>query len=559
MTGSPDTGAPPNQPESSVEPREPERRSAPIVAAGILLSRIAGLIRERIFAQFLGTSLAASAFRAALRMPNVLQNLLGEGTLSASFIPVYVELMERGERKAASRLAGTVFALLLAVAAAFALVGITLAPVLVRIFFPGFRGELLDLTVRCVRIIFPMSGVLVLSAWALGILNSHRRFFISYTAPVAWNAAIIAALFAFGGRLADADLVVAACWGAFAGGVLQFAVQLPWVLRLERTLRIGRDLKEPAVRRVLDNAGPAILGRGVVQISTYIDLILASFLFEGAVAVLGFAQALYVLPVSLFGMATAAAELPEMSRQGGERLHALRERLETGLRGIAIMVVPSAIGYLIIGDVVVGAIYQTGEFQRLDTLIVWIALGAYSVGLIASTSTRLYSSAFYALQDTRTPAVYAAIRVAAAALLGALFMFVAERYAVVYPFAIIANTGDTVAARPLGAAGLALGAGSAAWIEWTLLRRGMRRRLGGLGSGGSVLLRLCAAAFLPAVVVRLGLLPLLGDAHPALAALIVLPAYGAAYFGLAMAMGVPGVREALHRALRRFGGRRRGA
>jgi putative peptidoglycan lipid II flippase len=302
-----------------------------------------------------------------------------------------------------------------------------------------------------------------------------------------------------------------------------------------------------------------VLGRGVVQISTWIDMILASLLYGGAVAVLGFAQTFYVLPVSLFGMAVAAAELPEMSRQGGERAEALRTRLEAGLRGIAILVVPSMVGYLVLGDVVVATIYEAGEFGRLDTLIVWIVLAAYSIGLFASTSTRHYSSAFYALQDTRRPAIFAGIRVFAAAAMGTGFMIIAERYALVLPFDIVPNTGDFETARPLGAAGLALGGGLAAWIEWTLLRRSIQRRVGSLESGVSTVLRLGTAAAVPAIAVRLLLLPLLAGVHPFWVGVIVLPTFGVAYFTLAMAFGVPGVRDTVKRLVRRFGGRRRGA
>jgi len=557
VTGSPDQGtsAAAAQSGAAAHPSSGSgRQSAHIVATGILLSRIAGLIRDRIIAQFLGTSLFASAFRAGLRMPNVLQNLLGEGTLSASFIPVYSELLERGETEAAGRLAGTVFAMLLAVASGFALLGATAAPVLVSFFFPGFSGELRALTIRCVRILFPMTGILVLSAWALGILNSHRRFFISYTAPVAWSAAIIVTLFVFGGRLTGADLVIAACWGALVGGALQFLVQLPWVLRLERFGGWPAP-GSSAAKRVVRNAGPAILGRGVVQISTYVDLLLASTLFEGAVATLGYAQTLYVLPVSLFGMAIAAAELPEMSRQGRAASDALRARLESGLRQIAVLVVPSAVGYIVMGDVIVGALYQSGAFHRLDTLLVWIVLGAYSFGLIASTSTRLYSSAFYALQNTKTPAQYAAIRVVAAAALGGTLMLIGERYALVSPLRIIANPGDLTTARPLGAAGLALGAGLSAWIEWMLLRRSMRRHLGGLASGARVMVRLLVSAAIPALALRLLVLPRLLTLHPIPLAAVVLPVYGIAYFAIAMAVGVKDVRHILVRTLGRATGR----
>ncbi|NIR59966.1 MAG: murein biosynthesis integral membrane protein MurJ, partial [Gammaproteobacteria bacterium] len=196
-------------------------RSARWVAAGILLSRIAGLVRERAIAHYLGVSAFADVVRTALRMPNVLQNLLGEGTLSASFIPVYSELLEEGREEEAGRVAGTIFALLVAVAGALALIGILLAPVLVSVFTPGFEGLRRELTIASIRIIFPMAGILVLSAWALGILNSHRRFFVSYVAPVVWNAAIIATLVVFGGDVSPSRLVIAVAWGALVGGLLQ--------------------------------------------------------------------------------------------------------------------------------------------------------------------------------------------------------------------------------------------------------------------------------------------------------------------------------------------------
>jgi putative peptidoglycan lipid II flippase len=223
--------------------------SAQLVAAGILLSRISGLLRDVVFANYLGTSPFASAFRAALRMPNVLQNLLGEGTLSASFIPVYSKLIERGEGEAAGRLAGAIFALLVALAGGLALFGVIMAPVLVSLFMPGFEGEQREVTIQITRIVFPMAGLLVLSAWALGILNSHRRFFVSYTAPVLWNAAMIAVLLLVGPGMGQRSLVIAVAWGALVGGALQFLVQLPWILRLERDLRIGWDMRSTLHRR----------------------------------------------------------------------------------------------------------------------------------------------------------------------------------------------------------------------------------------------------------------------------------------------------------------------
>jgi putative peptidoglycan lipid II flippase len=529
-------------------------RSAGLVATGIFLSRIAGLVRERVFAHYFGTSLYASAFRGALRMPNVLQNLLGEGTLSASFIPVYAGLLERGEREAAGRLAGAVFALLLAVAGALVLAGIALAPVLVRVFMPGFSGELYDATVALVRVLLPMTGILVLSAWALGILNSHRSFFLPYVAPVVWNGAMIAVLLALGGQLAGRPLVVALAWGALAGGVLQFLVQLPRARRLEPGLRLVWDVSSAPVRQVLRNAGPAILGRGSVQLGTWLDLVLVSFLFTGAYAALGYAQTLYVLPISLFGLSVAAAELPEMARRSDDGDAALADRLRQGLRGVALLVVPSTIGYIVLGDVIVDAIYRTGAFTQNDTRLVTLALAAYALGLPASTASRLYGSAFYARNDTRTPAVAALVRVVAAAGLGLGLMTALEPWSVRAPLTFAPTAGSPVTDgwRPLGVVGLALASGVAAWIEWGLVRRAAVRRIGPAAPGAGFLARLLLAAA-AAGGAGLGIAALTPALHPVLRGAAVLAPFAVVYFLILHLLGVPEVGPALRRLRRRVG------
>jgi putative peptidoglycan lipid II flippase len=512
-----------------------------LVAGGILLSRIAGLVRERIFAQYFGTSLYADVFRAGLRMPNVLQNLLGEGTLSASFIPVYAELLEQGRQREAGRVAGAIFALLLALAGVLTFVGVALAPVLVSVFLPGFTDERRELAIAVTRILFPMAGMLVLSAWSLGILNSHRRFFVPYVAPVLWNAAMIATLVALGGRLPPDRLVVALAWGALIGGGLQFAVQLPWVLRLERELRPSWFTRVAGAREAVKNAGPAILGRGVVQISGWIDLVLASFLAAGAVAAIGYAQVLYVLPVSLFGMSVAAAELPELSRRRGEASDVLRARAGAALARVAFFVLPSFVAFVALGDVIVAALYQTGEFDRADTILVYLTLCGYALGLLASTWSRLLASTFFALRDTRTPAWCAAARVAASAFFGAALMIQFESIAPFGPGGPKIGPGLfgdlAVGGRPLGAVGLALGAGIAAWIELLLLRRALAPRIGNVAIGVSLWLRMIAAA-LAAAAVGWAIRLLLPDLHPILTGAAVLGGYGVTYFVVAHALGV---------------------
>jgi putative peptidoglycan lipid II flippase len=542
-------------PEAASEPIPEQSASTAsfLVAGGILLSRIAGLVRERIFAMYFGTSLYADVFRAGLRMPNVLQNLLGEGTLSASFIPVYSEMLEQGREREAGRVAGAIFSLLLVVAGALALVGVLLSPLMVSIFLPGFEGERRELSIVVARILFPMAGVLVLSAWALGILNSHRHFFVPYFAPVLWNVAMIATLLIFGGVLPPERLVVALSWGAMLGGGLQFGIQLPFVLRLEKQLRIVWDTRIAEVREAIRNAGPAILGRGVVQLSGWLDMVLASFLAAGAVAAIGYAQVLFVLPVSLFGMSVAAAELPELSRQRAEATEVLQSRTRAGLKRIAFYVIPSFVVFVALGDLVVAALYQTGQFGRQDTLLVYLTLVGYSIGLLASTSTRLFSSTFFALRDTKTPARFAAVRVATAAVIGATLMVQFEPIRPLGADGFQIGPGIfshiTLNGQPLGAVGLALAAGLAAWLELFLIRRALRPRIGSVALGTGLWLRMFGAAG-AALAVGWGIRFMLPPLHPIIAAAIVLSAFGVVYYVVSAVLGISEARVVLDRLRR---------
>ncbi|MGH7527857.1 MAG: murein biosynthesis integral membrane protein MurJ, partial [Gemmatimonadales bacterium] len=492
--------------------------AAGLVAAGILLSRILGLIRNRVFAHYFGTSDAADAFNAAFRIPNFLQNLFGEGVLSASFIPVYAGLRARGQEQEARRVAGAVAALLGLVVSVLVLAGVALTPLLIDVIAPGFSGEKRSATIRLVRILFPGAGLLALSAWCLGVLNSHRRFFLAYSAPVVWNLAIIAALVGYGSGTPQYPLAEIAAFGSVAGSLLQFGIQLPTVVRLLGGLRTGPvQISEP-VRSVLRNFGPVFVGRGVVQISAYVDTLLASLLPTGAVAAVAYAQVLYTLPVSLFGMSVSAAELPEMSSATGDderRAAYLRGRLSAGLRQIAYFVVPSAAAFLALGDVVVGALYQSGEFTRPMTLYVWAILAGSAIGLLASTLGRLYASTYYALQDTRTPLRFALVRVGLMIGLGYLFTIPLP---------------PAVGLDPRwGAAGLTVAAGLAGWIEFLLLRRSLNRRIGPTGLPAPLLLRLWGSAFFAAAVAWV-LRLVLPDDRPLLAGAVLLAAYGVLYF-----------------------------
>jgi len=504
---------------------------AVFVAAGILLSRLAGFVRLRVFAHYFGLqSDAADAFNAAFRIPNFLQNLFGEGALSASFIPVYASLIGRGRKEEADQVAGAVGAILALVIAVLVLAGLVATPLLIDVLAPGFVGEKRELTMQIVRILFPGAGLLVLSAWCLGVLNSHRRFLLSYAAPIMWNAAMITTLWWFGGRSDLDDLAVMLAWGSVVGSALQCAVQIPVVWRVAPYLQCSLNATFVHVREVMRNFVPVLVSRGVVQISAYIDAILASLLPTGAVTGLANAQLLYTLPVSLFGISVSAAELPEMSEAATS--DAIRRRLDTGLRQIAFFVIPSAVAFLALGDVIAAALLQTGRFRPTDATYVWGILAGSAVGLLASTLGRLYASSYYALRDTRTPLRYALVRVTLTAALG----YVAALHLPV------------LLAIPLrwGAAGLTASAGVAGWVEMLLLRRTLNARIGRTGLQSRYVLQLWSAASISAAVawaVKLALPPM----HPIYAAILILSSYGVTFFASTWMLKIPEATTALRR------------
>jgi len=538
--------------------KRPRAGFAVFVASGILLSRLTGLVREKVFAYYFGNSNVAGVFKAAIRIPNFLQNMLGEGVLSASFIPVYARLLAQGDEKLAGRVAGIIATLLSLVIAVVVLLGVIFTPYLLWAIAPGFKGEVRALTILVVRILFPGIGLLVLYAWCIGIMSSHGKFFLAYVAPVLMNIAMIATMVIFG-RMHQESLVVALAWGTVVGAALQLGLQIPFVFRYAKHLRFAIDTTLEPVREVIRNFTPVVVGRGVVQLSAWLDNLLASLLSPAAVSALGYAQTISLLPVSLFGMSVAAAELPQMSRVIGtdeEIFAGLRKRMERGLRQIAFFVVPSVVAFVAIGNAIVAALYQGGEFHAGDTLFVWYILVGSTVGLLAVTLGRLYSSAFYALRDTRTPLRYAMIRVALTGALGWIFaiplrplLIDALRFAHV-PLPII--QGST---KPLGTIALTATAGLAGWLEFLLLRRALGRRIGAVPIARSYLVQLWAsaiaagiagAAFYAFVTPRLAphlpsILPDIRDG------LVVCAVFGVVYFGATMLLGVPEAKATVSR------------
>jgi len=515
-------------------------RSAFFVAVGIFSSRVFGLIRSRVIAHYFGLGPVADAVSQAFRIPNILQNLFGDQALSASFIPVYSSLLAKGDAKEADRVAGAVASLLALVIAVLVAIGVLWTPLFIDLIAPGFTDARRELTISLVRILFPGVGLLVLSAWCLGVLNSHHRFLLGYSLPpIVWNLSMIAALLIYGRSTSLPRLAEILAWGAVVGGALQCAVQLPTVFHVAPNLRFAIDLASEHVRSVVRSFAPVFISRGILQLSNYIDQVIATWLPVGGPAAIQSATLLSTLPVSLFGMAVSAAELPAMSRLGGddaEKFARLRTRLDNGLRQIAFFVVPSAVAFVSLGDVIAGALFETGRFRHSDSLYVWRILGGSAVGLLASTLGRLYSSTFYALRDTRTPLNYALVRVATTTALGYFCALPLPRFLGINP--------------TWGAAGLTASMGVAGWIEMLMLRRAMNGRIGKTGLPANFVLRLWASAIVGAAVAW-GLKLALPRLHPIVAAVLILGPYGVTYFAMTFMFRVPEASSALNRVLRR--------
>ncbi len=512
-------------------PRGSVARGAMLVTAGILVSRLAGLVRQRVVAHVLGTGEAADALAAALRVGNVTQNLLGEGTLSASFIPVYARLRKEDPARARA-FALASLGLLAAAVVALSAVFVLAAPLLTRLVAAGFEGEKLRLTTSLVRIVFPMTALLVLGAWALGVLNAHRRFFLPYAAPVLWSAAQIVAMLGAVvviGRGESERLAHAAAWGALVGAGLQVAILLPAVRKELGSLRPTLDARAEGVRESLKRLPSALLGRGVIQLSGLVDTALVSFVGGGANATFAYAQTIYLLPMSLLGTGEAAASLPDQAELGADedidkRNEALRAGLSASLRRVLALAIPASAVFAVLASDVTNLLLRGGSFDGGSTALVAPALVAYAPSLVANACSRVLGATCYAIGEVAKPARYATARVVVSLVIALALL------------------------KPLGVVGVILGAGVAGWTEMFLLASLVKKRLGGLGLAKVPFAKILAAAIFPvAAGAAFGLILSKTLRDSSAGAAMVLALAGVLYLLCARVLGLGGLRALLGR------------
>jgi putative peptidoglycan lipid II flippase len=431
-------------------------KAASVVGAVTLLSRVLGFIRDAVIAWFLGAGFSSDAFIAAFRIPNLLRRLVAEGSLSSAFIPVFTEYIVNQSRSEAFHLARSAFGLLAAFLVILTIGGVLLSPWLVRIIAPGFIGEKLLLTVTLTRIMFPYIFFIGLVALCTGILNVLGHFAAPAFAPVLLNLAIIGAVILISPFLTTP--VVGLAFGVLIGGLLQFVLQLPVMIRKGFRFREKTQIFHPGLKRVGALILPVVLGGAVYQINVVIGTLLGSLLDEGSITYLYFADRLVQFPLGVFAIAAATAVLPSLSRKaaGGE-IDALRQTFGYALRLVFFITIPAMIGLIILREPIVALLFERGEFTIQATRLTAQALLYYSLGLWAFSATRIVAATFFAMQDTRTPVQMAIISIITNLILGVVLM------------------------EPLSHGGLALAATIASIVNFGLLVGALRLKLGELG------------------------------------------------------------------------------
>jgi putative peptidoglycan lipid II flippase len=439
--------------------REKIAKAASVVGGATLLSRIFGFLRDMIVAQIFGAGMATDAFFVAFRIPNLLRRLVGEGSLTVSFIPVYSEYLSQRSKEESDEMVYASFSVLTVLLLIMTATGILFSPWIVKAMAYGFSQdpEKFRLTVLLNRVMFPYIFFIGLVAWAMGVLNSLKHFAAPALAPVLLNISIIACALLLSGLFAEPVLSLA--FGVLLGGITQFLFQIPFLRRRGISLRFLFNLSHPGVRRVGALMAPSILGLGVTQLNVIVNTFLASYLPEGSVSYLYYADRLLEFPMGVFAIAIATAVLPPMSEETARGdMEAVKETLSFALRLTFFVILPAMVGLIILRQPILNLLFQRGAFSALSTEMTAQALLYYAVGLVAFAGVRIIVPVFYSLQDTRTPVKVAFLSLLANAGLGVVLM------------------------APLKHGGLALATSLAAGVNFAVLGGLLRKKIGPIGA-----------------------------------------------------------------------------
>lgn len=379
-------------------------RAAGVVGMATMLSRVFGFIRDMVVAAFFGAGAATDAFFVAFRIPNLLRRLLGEGSLTVAFVPVFTEYLTRKSREEALELANVVFTILSIILVIVSLIGVLLSPLIVLAMAPGFANlpYQYDLAVFLTRLMFPYIFFISLVALCMGILNSLRHFAAPALSPVILNICMIIATLILHPFFAEP--IVALAIGVMAGGVLQLAMQWPFLLRMGVRLKPNFNFRHPGLRQMGRLLVPTLIGSAVYQLNIFISTILASLLPKGSVSFLYYADRVVELPLGVFAIAVGTATLPSLSKQAAEgSIDDLKKTLSFSLRLIFFIAIPATVALILLRVPIISVLFQRGAFGATQAILTGQALFYYALGLWAFSTIQVVNMAFFALQDRKSP------------------------------------------------------------------------------------------------------------------------------------------------------------
>jgi len=519
-------------------------RSAGSISVATAVSRVLGVARDQLQAYLFGAAFATDAFFAAFRIPNLLRDLFAEGALSAAFVPTFTAVREKDGDRAAWDLANRVISALVVLLGGLAIVFFLGARPIQHLYAPGFGPEKLELAASMTRILSPFLLFVALAALAMGVLTTMRVFFLPALSPAWFNVCCIAGMVVLPPvlRPLGLDPILSLAIGAIVGGAAQFLVQVPSLRKRGFRFRWDWGPRDPGVVRIATLMLPAVFGLAATQINIFVDTMLASKFGDGSISWLQMAFRLIQLPIGLFGVAIATANLATASRDSARGDHeSMRRSLAGAIRAAALLTLPATAGLVALRVPIIQLLYQRGRFQASDTAAAAGALLCYTAGLFAYSVTKIQVPTFYALGETRIPVISSAVAVGTKVAANFALIPVFRR-AGVPPFLALATTTSL-----------------AAWINLAILGWGTRVRLGsfsGLGVLGTIL-RMTVVSIAVAVSCRF--------AYNWLATVLPGPGFGPQLFRLlpvvllgtlvtaggALALGVPEARALAGRLARR--------
>jgi putative peptidoglycan lipid II flippase len=514
-------------------------KSAGIISAAVAASRVTGLVRESVLSWLFGAGAIFDAYVLGYRIPNLARDLFAEGALASAFVPTFSRYLATRTREETRELSDVLGTLLIVATGAVCLLGIVFAPAFVELFASGFHAVpgKFELAVRLVRIMFPFLLLIALAAQAQGILNSCHQFGIPALSSSMFNVGSVVFGLAIGHWTGLGAVQGMAC-GVVCGGLAQLGFQLPSVWRAGFAWRPRWNLRHEGIRHILKLMGPAILAGASVQINVLVNTNFAAGLrdasghvMNGPVSWLSYAFRFQQLPLGVFGISIASATLPRISRSAAiGDFTEFRELLSHSIVMILLLTVPSAVGLAILGESMIGIVYQHGRFLAADTHQTALALTCYAVGLAAFASLKLIAPAFYALGDSRTPMLVSVASIAVNA----------------------ATAFTTVRFLHFGHAGLALSLSMVSIFNALTLLLLIRPRIGGI-RGGAMLLSLGKIAVAAAVMgAACGAVVQVSPSRT-INVLAGVPVGIAVFCAVASALRVPELAEAQASVLRKFG------